>query len=182
VRTRQLWRRAEAGLDADVLARGYLRVGDGGADLLVRGRARLVHHVGVGRVEAAADVVVGDRRADGGAAQTDGDPTGKHHHHRRLDRLQGDRALRVDRRVADVGVDVVGDRVDGDRAAQRESLAARRRADGNGDQNGAGRGREIEVAPGRHGGVVDVGQDRVLDQVVADRRADRGALRGSGDA
>ena len=184
VRARELGRRAETRNGADIIARGHRGVGDGGAHLVKRGRIRRAGCIRVGGVERAANVVVRDRGADGGPVHADGNSAGNDGHHRRLECLKIDRALgALDGRVADVGVDVVVNQVDGHRTAQREPVAGPRPADGDGDQHRARGGCEIQVAGvRRHAGVVDVRQDRVVDQVVADRRADRGALRGPGDA
>ena len=163
-------------LQQSVSTRGHLGTADRGAGLVLvaRGRrARLVRQIRVGRLEAAADVVVRNRAAACVPVSADRQRAGDDDHQCRLDRKHADRSLGLDCRVINVRVDIIGDRVDGDRAARRNPLTGPGHARGDRDQLGAGFARDIKVAAGRHNGIVDVRRDGVLDQVVADRGADR---------
>src|SRR5262249_26518827 len=78
-------------------------------------------------VEAAADVVVGDGPAHADAAGGNAEAARDGDHRGRLRGGDGDVALGVDVRVrGDMGVEVVGDRVDRHRAAYRRRISTRR--------------------------------------------------------
>ncbi len=114
-------RRAEAELATgdDPRTRGVERLGVARGGVLVDG-------VGVGGVDSGADVVIRKRGAGRGAAPGEVDVARDGDHRGRLRAADGDVAARLDvgaRR--DVGVDVVGNRVDRDRAAEPARFAAR---------------------------------------------------------